>query len=73
MASKAVVAHVVQAETEIEARIVEALNKANAMIVENRAVVAAKRAAQLEAIQYTKFVSAAESTRERLIAAGTIS
>jgi hypothetical protein len=73
MASKAVVIHAEKQEAALEARIVAAIARAEAMIVESRAVVAARQFERLEAVQYVKFVSAAESTRAHLIAQGTIS
>ena len=71
--SQAVVMHKVKAETALEAKIVEALKRANAKIVANRETVADAQFARLEAICYAPFVSAAESARERLVAAGVIS
>lgn len=74
MASKAVVVHKEKQETALEAKIVAGIARANAMIVKNRAVVAAAQFARLEAASnVAPFVSAAEGTRARLVAAGTIS
>lgn len=74
MASKAVVVHKRKQETALEDKIVAALERANLMIVENRAVVAAQQFARLEAASnIAPFVSAAEGTRARLVAAGVIS
>lgn len=72
MASKAVVVHKEKVETALEAKIVAALKRANAAIVANRQAVAGAQFERLEAVQYVKFVSAAEGVRERLVAAGTI-
>lgn len=73
MASKAVVVHLEKQETALEAKIVAALARAEAMIVENRAAVAAKQFECLQAIRYIPFVSAAEGVRAHLIAQGVIS
>jgi hypothetical protein len=74
MASRAVVVHLKKQETALEAKIVAAIERAEAMIVENRAVVAAAQFARLEAASnITPFVSAAEGVRARMVAQGLIS
>ena len=71
--SDAQVIHVEQVETELEASIVAALERAEAMIVANREVVAEAQYARLEAASnIAPFVSAAEGQRGRLIAAGLV-
>jgi len=73
MASKAVVVHKEKIEVALEAKIVAALGRANTMVVANRQVVADAQFARLQAVdQIAPFVSAAESVRERLMAAGHI-
>ena len=73
LASKAVVVHKEKAETALEAKIVAALERAEAMIVGNRVAVAEAQFARLEAVdRIAPFVSAAEGVRARLVAAGTI-
>ena len=70
MASKAVVVHAEKIEAELEARIVAALERANTMIEID---VAWKAAVREQDLVYTPFVSGAETTRARLVAAGVIS
>jgi len=72
MASKAVVVHAEKQETALAAKVTATLKRINARIATEAPMRAAQQMALLEAIQYKKFVSAAEGTRARLVAAGTI-
>ena len=70
--AKAMVAHVEKQEAALEDKVSAAIARAETMIAENRAAVAAAKMAQLEAIRYVPFQSAAEGARERLVAQGLV-
>ena len=69
MAPKVVVVHKEKQEAALQARIAEAIGR---IVAENTATRQAAADALL-AIEYVPFVSAAETTRARLVAAGVIS